>query len=69
MQPTQPVPGRTSADVVDGRRDVAGSRRHPPGHAGGPTRLEVVPVVSHLFEESRALEHVANLASDWFATT
>lgn len=29
-------------------------------------RLELVPDATHLFEEPGALEHVANLASDWF---
>lgn len=31
-----------------------------------PTRLEVVPGASHLFEEPGALEAVADLACDWF---
>lgn len=29
-------------------------------------RLEIVPGATHLFEESGALEQVANLAADWF---
>lgn len=33
-----------------------------------PNRLAVVPGASHLFEEPGALEQVARLASDWFAT-
>jgi pimeloyl-ACP methyl ester carboxylesterase len=32
----------------------------------GPKALEVVPGASHLFEEPGALEHVAELAGDWF---
>lgn len=31
-------------------------------------RLEVVPGATHLFEEPGALERVASLAADWFAT-
>src|SRR5439155_23353016 len=30
------------------------------------TNLEIIPGASHLFEESGALESVANLAKDWF---
>jgi hypothetical protein len=29
-------------------------------------RLEIVPGATHLFEEPGALEHVAQLARDWF---
>jgi putative phosphoribosyl transferase len=29
-------------------------------------KLEIVPAATHLFEEPGALEHVAQLASDWF---
>ena len=32
----------------------------------GETELVIVPGASHLFEESGALEHVAQLARDWF---
>ncbi|MBW3666617.1 MAG: dienelactone hydrolase family protein [Actinobacteria bacterium] len=32
------------------------------------TRLEVVPGATHLFEEPGALDAVAELAADWFAT-
>jgi alpha-beta hydrolase superfamily lysophospholipase len=31
-----------------------------------PTRLEVVPGATHLFEEPGALEEVARLAVEWF---
>jgi putative phosphoribosyl transferase len=31
-----------------------------------PSRLEVVPGATHLFEEPGTLEHVARLAEDWF---
>ncbi len=34
----------------------------------GPKKLEVVPGATHLFEEPGALERVAELARDWFAT-
>ena len=33
-----------------------------------PKELKLVPGATHLFEESGALETVAHLASDWFAT-
>lgn len=32
----------------------------------GETELVIVPGASHLFEEPGALEHVAQLARDWF---
>ena len=32
----------------------------------GETQLAIVPGASHLFEEPGALEHVAQLARDWF---
>jgi dienelactone hydrolase len=32
----------------------------------GEARLEIVPGATHLFEEPGALEHVAQLARDWF---
>lgn len=35
---------------------------------GGAKQLEVVPGATHLFEEPGALEHVADLASEWFET-
>jgi putative phosphoribosyl transferase len=33
----------------------------------GETQLVIVPGASHLFEEPGTLEHVAQLARDWFA--
>jgi pimeloyl-ACP methyl ester carboxylesterase len=33
-----------------------------------PKRLEIVPGATHLFEEPGALEQVARLATEWFAT-
>jgi dienelactone hydrolase len=33
---------------------------------GGPSRLEIVPGATHLFEEPGAMERVAERASDWF---
>ena len=35
---------------------------------GGQVLLKVIPGASHLFEETGALEEVARLARDWFAT-
>jgi putative phosphoribosyl transferase len=35
---------------------------------GRSSRLEVVPGAGHLFEESGALEEVARMAAEWFAT-
>jgi hypothetical protein len=32
-----------------------------------PKRLAVVPLATHLFEETGALEEVANLAAAWFS--
>ncbi len=34
----------------------------------GPTRLEIIRGATHLFEEPGALEEVARLARDWFAS-
>jgi dienelactone hydrolase len=33
-----------------------------------PKRLEIIPGATHLFEEPGALEQVARLATEWFAT-
>jgi putative phosphoribosyl transferase len=33
-----------------------------------PTRIEIVPGATHLFEEPGALEQVSSLAKGWFAT-
>jgi hypothetical protein len=32
----------------------------------GDVRLEIVPGATHLFEEPGPLDHVAELARDWF---
>ena len=45
---------------------VLGMNRSAAEKLGAPTRLEVVPGATHLFEESGCLEHVAELARDWF---
>lgn len=39
------------------------------GHLHCEKRLEVIPEAGHLFEEPEALQHVADVASRWFATT
>ena len=40
--------------------------REAQAHLRCPSRLEVVPGATHLFEERGALERVAELAADWF---
>ena len=40
--------------------------RHSARHMTAEVRLEVVPRATHLFEESGALEHAADLAKRWF---
>jgi putative phosphoribosyl transferase len=53
--------------VVGGRDTVVIElNRHAMDQLGGPTRLEIVPGASHLFEEPGTLEQVAALARDWF---
>jgi pimeloyl-ACP methyl ester carboxylesterase len=56
--------------LIVGERDeyVLELNRRAQTHLAPGTRLEVVPGASHLFEESGALERVAELAADWFAT-
>jgi putative phosphoribosyl transferase len=58
-QPTLLIVGENDPTVSQlNRRAIA--------KLSGPTRLEVVPGASHLFEEPGALELVARLARDWF---
>jgi putative phosphoribosyl transferase len=54
--------------VIVGGNDptVSQLNRQAIAKLSGPTRLEVVPGASHLFEEPGALELVARLARDWF---
>lgn len=54
--------------LIVGGEDAAVLRLNRAAAAGlrCPTRLEVVPGASHLFEEPGALEAVADLACDWF---
>ena len=53
--------------VVGGRDEVVLElNRLAQARLGGPSRLEVVPGATHLFEEPGALEAVAALAGDWF---
>jgi len=58
--PTLLIVGGADTEVLDLNR-MARSRMHC------PTRLEIVPGATHLFEEPGALEAVAGLAADWFA--
>jgi putative phosphoribosyl transferase len=54
--------------LIVGENDptVSQLNRQAMAKLSGPTRLEVVPRASHLFEEPGALELVARLARDWF---
>jgi len=52
--------------IVGGRdRTVLALNRTAMAELGGPTRLEIVPGATHLFEEPGALEQVTRLARDW----
>lgn len=54
--------------IVGGRDDtVLDLNRAAQAELRAPTRLEIVPGATHLFEEPGALEQVAQLASRWFA--
>lgn len=46
---------------------VLGLNRRAQGLMHAPCELTVVSGATHLFEESRALEKVADLAADWFS--
>ena len=56
--PTLLIVGERDQEVLD-LNERAMARMH------APTRLEVVPRATHLFEEAGALEEVARLARDW----
>ncbi|HYU57339.1 MAG TPA: dienelactone hydrolase family protein, partial [Actinomycetota bacterium] len=54
--------------VVGGNDEVVlGLNREAEARLRCPTRLEVVPGATHLFEEPGTLERVAALAAEWFA--
>lgn len=55
------IVGGADSEVLELNRQALGRLR-------GPKRLAVVPGATHLFEEPAALERVAELARDWFAT-
>jgi dienelactone hydrolase len=54
--------------LIVGERDqtVIELNRRAMTRLAAPTRLEIVPRATHLFEEPGALEHVARLAREWF---
>jgi putative phosphoribosyl transferase len=55
--------------IVGGRdTEVIRLNRAAEAMLGGPSRLEIVPGASHLFEEPGAMEHVTELAREWFLT-
>lgn len=59
--PTLLIVGGADTDVL--ALNAAATR-----HLRAPWQLAVVPGATHLFEEPGALEQVARLAADWFAT-
>jgi len=59
--PSLLIVGGNDAQVLDLNKDAL-------ERLGGDKRLEVVPDATHLFEEPGALEQVAALAADWFAS-
>ncbi len=53
--------------IVGGRDEVViDLNRRAQRVLGGPSKLQIVPGASHLFEEAGKLEEVAGLARDWF---
>lgn len=53
--------------IVGGRDEtVLDLNRRAQEQMSAPTKLEVIPGATHLFEEPGALDAVAELASDWF---
>jgi dienelactone hydrolase len=59
-QPTLLIVGERDGAVIELNRRALERLR-------GEAVLEIVPGATHLFEEAGALEHVAQLARDWFA--
>ena len=57
--PTLLIVGQRDEAVIDLNRDAMEGLR-------AEKRLEIVPNATHLFEEPGSLEHVAELARDWF---
>jgi pimeloyl-ACP methyl ester carboxylesterase len=60
-QPTLLIVGELDTPVIELNREAM-------ARLAGPTRLEIVPGATHLFEEPGTLEEVADLARDWFTT-
>jgi len=58
--PTLLIVGELDAPVIDLNEEAMAAM------AQAPTRLEIVPDATHLFEEPGALEQVAKLAGNWF---
>ncbi len=55
--------------IVGGRDEVViDLNRRAQQVLGGPSKLEIVPGATHLFEEPGKLEEVARLARDWFVS-
>jgi putative phosphoribosyl transferase len=61
---------RTPLLLIVGSADVrvVGLNRGALARVAAPRHLAVIPGATHLFEEPGALEQVARLARDWFAT-
>jgi putative phosphoribosyl transferase len=59
-QPTLLIVGERDTDVLNLNKLAMAK-------LGGPSRLEIVPRATHLFEEPGALDQVVKLATDWFA--
>jgi dienelactone hydrolase len=57
--PTLLIVGERDYEVILLNREAAKAIK-------APTRIEIVPGATHLFEEAGALEQVASLASEWF---
>ncbi len=65
--PALPRVGAPTLLIVGGEdRPVIGMNRDAQAQMRRPTRLEIVPGATHLFEEPGALEEVARLARDFF---
>ena len=61
VAPTLLIVGELDYEVILLNRQAAAS-------IPAPTRIEIVPGATHLFEEPGALEQVSSLAKGWFAT-
>jgi dienelactone hydrolase len=59
--PTLLIVGGYDAQVIELNREAM-------AHLDSAKRLEIIPRATHLFEEPGALERVADLAGQWFAT-